>query len=498
MGKVYLVGAGPGDTKLITVKGLELIQKADVIIYDNLINRDLLNHAKEDAEIIYAGKQASRHELTQKEINELLLEKSKGKNVVVRLKGGDPFIFGRGGEEAIFLAERGIDFEICPGVTSAISVPAYAGIPLTHRHFASTVAFITGHEDAGKSTSSINWERISTAADTLVFLMGIKNLKHITEMLIKNGRSAETEACIITNGTLPKQKVVIGRLRNIAEKAKEQRIVPPGILVVGKVVGLRDTLSWFEKKPLFAKKIAITRARHQSTKLGTALSEKGAEVIYIPVLEIQPIKPNKKLEEAIKELKNFYGIIFTSTNGVNIFFDSLFENKKDIRALNNIKVFAIGEATANALFSKGILCDFLPDSWTSEGIVDILKTLDLKNKHILLPRAEDARDIIVEYINNHGGICHVIPMYRTVLPKKPEELKEKPDVITFTSSSTVKNFIALYGKALLENTLTASIGPVTTETLKSYGIVVNIEAKRHDISGLIDAIEAYFKTENKT
>ncbi|HPP06080.1 MAG TPA: uroporphyrinogen-III C-methyltransferase, partial [Syntrophorhabdaceae bacterium] len=467
-------------------------------IYDNLISRDLLNYAKKDVEIIYAGKQASRHALTQNEINELLFEKSKGNSIVVRLKGGDPFIFGRGGEEALFLAERGVEFEICPGVTSAISVPAYAGIPLTHRQFASTVAFITGHEDAEKSTSSINWEKIATAADTLVFLMGIKNLKYITEMLIQNNRPKDTQACIITNGTLPKQKVITGRLADIAKKAEEQNIKPPGILVVGKVVGLRHMLSWFETKPLFGKKVAITRPRHQSTKLGAALSEKGAEAIYIPVIEIEPIKPNRELEEAIRNLKKFYGIIFTSTNAVDIFFDTLFENKMDTRSLNSAYVFAIGEATAQKLLTKGIVCDFVPQIWTSEGIVEILKTLDVKNKYFLLPRAEDARDVIVKYINNNNGICHVIPIYKTVLPKQIEDLKEKPDVITFTSSSTVKNFMAIYGKASLENTLVASIGPITTETLRSYGIDVSIEAKRHDISGLIEAIEAHFKIQTKT
>ncbi|MCX7966277.1 MAG: uroporphyrinogen-III C-methyltransferase [Syntrophorhabdaceae bacterium] len=492
MAKVYLIGAGPGDLKLITVRGLELIQKADVIIYDNLVNRDLLNYAKKDAVIIYAGKQASRHELTQNEINELLFEKAKENNTVVRLKGGDPFIFGRGGEEAFFLAEHGIDFEICPGVTSAISVPAYAGIPLTHRHFASSVAFITGHEDAEKTASSINWEKISIGADTLVFLMGIKNIKQITEKLIEFGRNPDTEACVITNGTLPEQKVVTGKLSDIAEKAKQEGIRPPGIIVVGRVVELRKILSWFEKKPLYGKKIAITRARPQSIKLGTALSDKGAMVIYIPVIEIKPIKPNIPLDEAIKDLDSYFGIIFTSTNSVSIFFDALFENKKDARFLCDKKIFAIGEATAKALLEKGVISDFVPEKWTSEGIVEVLKTLDLNNKKILLPRAEEASNIIAQYIHKNGGSCHVVPIYRTVLPEKTEHLKENPDVITFTSSSTVRNFISIYGKDILKTTINASIGPVTTYTLKDYGIEVHIEAKRHDISGLVEAIEAYF------
>lgn len=492
MGKVYLVGAGPGEAKLITVKGLEVIQKADVVIYDNLVNKDLLNHVRKDAEIIYAGKQASRHELTQEQINELMLEKAKKYSIVVRLKGGDPFIFGRGGEEAFFLAKNGIDFEICPGVTSAISVPAYAGIPLTHRHFASTVAFITGHEGQEKSISSINWEKISTGVDTLVFLMGIKNLREITERLIKNGKSPDTEACIIMNGTLPKQKVITGKLSDIYEKAKKNSVKPPGIIVVGKVVELRNTLNWFEKKPLFAKKIAITRARHQSLKLGAALSEKGADVIYMPVIEIEPIKPNILLNEAIKEIESFFGIIFTSTNSVNIFFNAVFENKKDVRCLNNINVFAIGEATANALKKIGIKPDFVPEKWTSEGIVETLKTFTVKEKRFLLPRAFDARNVIAQYIEKNGGYCHVVPIYKTILPKKIEHFHEKPELITFTSSSTVKNFITIYGKEILKDSIIASIGPVTTETLKDNSIDVHIEAKRHDIQGLIEAIEYYF------
>lgn len=492
MAKVYLVGAGPGDPGLITLKGLELIKKADVIIYDYLVNKDLLTYAKKDAELIYAGKQASRHELTQGEINRVLVEKAKHKNVVVRLKGGDPFIFGRGGEEALFLAERGIDFEICPGVTSAISVPAYAGIPLTHRDYASTVAFITGHEDAGKTSSSINWEGLSTGIDTLVFLMGIKNLDIITRKLIEHGRPPETEACIIMHGTLPWQKVVVGTLADIEELSKKQGVRPPGILVVGKVVGLRGMLSWFEKKPLFGKKIAVTRAKHQSARLGDALAERGADVLYVPVIDIKPIKPNERLNEAIKTIEGYFSIIFTSTNSVNIFFDAMNKNNKDTRRLYGIKIIAIGDATASVLQTKGVIPDYIPEKWTSEGIIEILKGMEINKQRFLLPRAEDARDVIVHYIRDNGGICDVIPIYKTSMPDRIENLSEIPGLVTFTSSSTVKNFITLYGKEILKRCTVASIGPVTTGTLKDYGVDVHIEAKKHDISGLVEAIEAYY------
>jgi len=493
MAKVYLIGAGPGDSGLITIRGLELIKKADVIIYDHLVNKDLLNYAKKDAEIIYAGKQASRHELTQDEINNLIFEKAKKSHVVVRLKGGDPFIFGRGGEEALFLAEKGIDFEICPGVTSAISVPAYAGIPLTHRDYASTVAFITGHEDEKKTSSTIDWEKISTGVDTLVFLMGIKNLSSITHRLMENGRSPQTEACIITQGTTPEQKVITGTLNHIDEIAKKQGVKPPGILVVGRVVGLRQVLNWFEKKPLFGKKIVVTRAKHQSTRFGIALKERGAQVLYIPAIDIEPIEPNDRLLEAIKNIRDYFAVIFTSTNSVGIFFHALLEAKRDVRALSNIKVIAIGDATASDLKTKGVIADYIPEQWTSEGIVEVLKSIGVKGKMFLLPRAEDARDILVNYIHNNGGTCHVIPIYRTSMPDKIEDIKEKPDLVTFTSSSTVKNFVTLYGKEMLSTSTVASIGPITTKTLRDYGIDVHIEAKRYDIPGLVEAIEGYYK-----
>ncbi|HOL05045.1 MAG TPA: uroporphyrinogen-III C-methyltransferase [Syntrophorhabdaceae bacterium] len=493
MGKVYLVGAGPGDLKLITLKGLELIQQADCIIYDYLANKELLGFAREDAEIIYAGKQASQHELPQDEINELLLKKAERYSIVVRLKGGDPFIFGRGGEEALFLAEKGIDFEICPGVTSAISVPAYAGIPLTHRHYASSVAFVTGHEDESKTSSSINWKGLATGVDTLVFLMGIRNIGLIKNRLIENGIDPKTDACIIMHGTLPNQRVIVSSLDEIHKEAEKQGAKPPGIIVVGRVVELRDRLRWFEKRPLFGKKIAVTRARHQSTKLGRSLSDRGADILYIPVIDIKTIEPNERLDEAIKSIDRYYAVIFTSTNSVDIFFDALFKAKRDVRSLKGVRVISIGDATASALLSRGVISDFVPEKWTSEGIIEILKGIDIRNKRLLLPRAEEARDILVNYINNNGGMCDVIPIYKTTIPETLEKLKETPDVITFTSSSTVKNFIASYGKQALERCIVASIGPITSKTLRDYGIDATIEAKRYDIPGLVEAIEGYYK-----
>ena len=496
MGKVYLVGAGPGDTKLITIRGLELIGQADVIIYDNLVNKELLRYARAGAEIIYAGKKASRHELPQRDINALLARTAKSNSMVVRLKGGDPFIFGRGGEEAQYLASRKIPFEIVPGVTSAISVPAYAGIPLTHRDHASTVAFITGHEDERKTGSTINWPDLATGPDTLVFLMGMKNLEDIAKRLIDEGRDPDTPACVIHSGTLPAQKVATGSLRTIVKKVRKEGLKPPGIIVVGDVVGLRDSLNWFEKKPLFGKRIVVTRAQHQSRKFGEALADSGAQPVFLPSIDIEPIIPNNRLRRAISKISSYDSIIFTSTNAVAIFFAHLRGSRKDARALAGKTIIAIGEATSARLALFGIETDLVPEKFTSEGIISLLDKLEITSKRFLLPRARDARDIIVSYIRGKGGICDVIPTYRATAPLHVEPLPGDLDVFTFTSSSTVKNFIALYGKEVLEKKVIASIGPVTTETLVSSGIDVDIEARRSDITGLVDAIETFFRTKN--
>jgi len=493
MGTVYLVGAGPGDFKLITLKGFEIFQKADVVIYDYLINRDLLNFCKDTAELIYVGKKASQHELPQSDINKLLLQKAKSHDIVVRLKGGDPFIFGRGGEEALFLVEHGITVEIIPGVTSAISVPAYAGIPLTHRNYASTVAFITGQEGATKVKSTIQWKELVHGIDTLVFLMGMKNLSEIKNKLIGAGKNPNTPVCVIQWGTLPKQKIVTGTLGIIDRLAIEKGIKAPAVIVIGKIVELRNKLMWFEKKPLFGTTIAVTRARHQSLKLGELLSEKGAQVIYIPTIEITPIMPNKKLKQTIGSLHTYDGIIFTSVNSVSFFFNGLMKYGKDSRTLNGIKIIPIGNATTMRLISRGIIPDILPKEFSSEGIIEVLKTMKIRNKKFLLPRAKEARDVIAEYITQKGGTCDVVPLYKTTIPKNPALLLEKPDIITFTSSSTVTNFIALYGSNILKESIIASIGPITSETLKKNDIQVHIEAQRYDIPGIVEAIIEYIK-----
>lgn len=493
MGKVYLVGAGPGDMKLITMRGLELIRQADVIIYDNLANKDLLEYAHAGAEIIYAGKKASLHELPQKEINALLAEKVRQNHVVVRLKGGDPFIFGRGGEEAEHLAGIGIPFEIVPGVTSAISVPAYAGIPLTHRDHASTVVFITGHEDEKKSASTINWHELATGPDTLVFLMGMKNLGKITRRLIFEGKDPATPACVIRSGTLPAQKVVSATLATISEEARKMGLTPPGIIVVGDVIRLREKLNWFEQKPLFGKKVAVTRSAHQSRRFGELLADRGAEPVYLPTIDIEPIVPNSRLRSAIDRISSYDAIIFTSVNGASIFFAHLRGSGKDARALSGLTIIAIGGATAAHLGAYGIQADLVPEKYTSEGVVSVLEAYGVSGRYFLIPRAEEARDVITRYIRANGGSCSIVPIYRATIPEKAASVPDDLDIVTFTSSSTASNFIMLYGKEMLQNRVIASIGPVTTATLKKSGINVDIEAQQSDIPGLLNAIETYFQ-----
>lgn len=491
MGTVYLVGAGPGDGKLITVRGFELIQKADVIIYDFLVNRELLDAAKNEAELIYVGKQASRHELPQHKINDLITRKAGEKEIVVRLKGGDPFIFGRGGEEAQVLADRGIPFEIVPGITSAIAAPAYAGIPLTHRDFASTVAFVTGHEDEKKKESTIQWGELAKGPDTLVFLMGMKNLTIIKDRLIAGGRSPDTQACLIQWGTLPKQRVVSARLSDIDKVAKKEGIGPPAIILVGEVINLRSQLRWFERRPLFGKKVVVTRAPHQSVRLGQLLTERGADVLYVPTIEIRPIKPNRRLIRALRSMNQYTFLVFTSTNGVSAFFDTLFSQGKDARILKGIDIIAIGGATASHLRSFGVIPDYVPDVFTSEGIIDTLRALPIEGRRFLIPRAEEARDVLTKYILDRGGFCDVIPVYKATLPAEKVFLPDKPDIITFTSSSTARNFLTLYGEDFMREATLASIGPVTTRTLERMGFPPRIRAKRFDIPGLVEAIEEY-------
>ncbi len=496
-GKVYLVGAGPGDPGLFTLKGKRILEEADVIIYDYLANPSLLNFCKNGVEKIYVGKKGGSHTLPQEEINRLLVKKAKEGKLVVRLKGGDPFLFGRGGEEAEELFKEGIPFEVIPGITSAIAVPAYAGIPVTHRNFTSTLAIITGHEAEGKEESKINFSALSKIG-TLVFLMGVKNLPYITENLIKQGKSPDTPVAVIQWGTLPKQKTVVATLKDIVQEVKKAGITAPAIIIVGEVVKLRDKFNWFETKPLFGMRVVVTRTRAQASKLIEKLEALGACCYEIPTIKIEPLKENAL--KAVNMLSEFDWVVFTSENGVRIFFEALWDSGRDLRAFAEVKVAAIGSATKKALEKLGIRADLIPEKdFTQEGLVEEFAKQDLKNKAVLIPRAKEAREHLIEKLKEMGARVEVVPIYETKPCEESKEILEKVlsegiDLVTFTSSSTVKNFFKLCdNKELLKEVVFASIGPITSSTLREFGFEPYIEAKQYTIDGLVEAIIEYFE-----
>lgn len=499
-GKVYIIGAGPGDPELITVKGLRCIREADVLIYDHLVSEELLCGAKEASRLIYVGKQGGDHTLSQDEINRRLVEEAGQGRIVTRLKGGDPFIFGRGGEEAEVLAKAGIPFEIVSGVTSAIAVPSYAGIPLTHRGYTSTVAFVTGHEDPTKEQSDIDWGALA-GIGTLVFLMGVKNLPNIAAGLIAHGKDPDTPAALIRWGTTADQQTLAGTLANIAQRAEEKKVLPPAILVVGRVVGLRDPLDWFEKKPLFGRGVVITRPEAQAAQMRELLWQQGARVISFPTIDIVPPESWHALDEALKRLESYDWIIFTSANGVRFFFRRLQETGRDLRDLKGIRICTIGPATASALEAMGIRVDLVPESYISEGVVSAFDKHDINGRKILLPRAEMARDVIPDGLAALGAAVDVVTVYRTVASdRKKGELElliaaGKVDVITFTSPSTVTNFMAIMEKdfRLPPQIRIACIGPVTAAAVKKAGLPVDILREEFTIPGLVEALIEFFE-----
>ena len=502
-GKVYLIGAGPGDPGLFTLRGVRCLQQADVVVYDYLANPHLLSYVKPGAELIYVGKKGGEADPTsQEKIGRLLIEKALSGKVVARLKGGDPFIFGRGGEEGEELFQAGIPFEVVPGVTSAIAVPAYAGIPLTHRDYASTVAFLTGHEDPSKEDSTIPWEKVATGIDTLVFLMGVGNLPRIVERLVTHGRAIDTPAAVIQWGTKPEQETVIGTLDTIAGLVEERGLGPPAILVVGEVVRLRERLSWFERRPLLGKRILVTRAREQARDFVELLEAQGAEVVEFPLIEFMPPETWGPLDKAIKRLETYRWVIFTSANGVAAFFLRLGALRQDARRLGVAKICAIGPATAEALERHSIIPNVVPKEFRAEGIIEAFKHYDLREARILLPRAEAARDLLPKELEELGATVEVVPAYRTLRADADREMLKqlfqdrKIDLVTFTSSSTVTAFMELLGtedlKALLEGVRTACIGPITAATAEGFGVSVDIQPKQYTIPALAEAVLHYY------
>lgn len=499
-GKVYLVGAGPGDPGLITVKGLEMIKRADVLVYDRLAAPRLLGYAPEGAERIYVGKRPDRHTLTQEEINDLLVRKAKEGKVVVRLKGGDPFVFGRGGEEAEILAEHGIDFEVVPGITSAIAVPAYAGIPITHRDYNSSFAVVTGHERPEKTESSIDWKHLAQAAETLILLMGVGNLSFIREQLIRNGRSPDTPVALIRWGTRVEQQTLTATLGDVVERVEEARFQPPAVIVVGEVVKLRETLKWFERKPLFGKRVLVTRARSQASALSERIEALGGEAIEFPVIRITRPARQDLLDAALSRLEDYDWVVFTSANGVKSFFRRLRELKLDIRRMAKAKVAAIGPQTAEALMEKGLQVDVLPGEYRAEALVEAMASRVKAGEKVLLPRADIARKVLARELERLGAEVTEVDAYDTrVGTENADEVARLLEegaihVITFTSSSTVRNFVQAIRtvredwKSLIAAAQIACIGPITARTAEELGLGVDAVAETYTIDGLVNTL----------
>jgi uroporphyrinogen III methyltransferase/synthase len=503
MSKVYLIGAGPGDPGLFTLRGRELLSSCDVVVYDHLASPTLLALARHDAEIIYAGKQGGDHTLPQKRINELLVQKARQGKSVARLKGGDPYMFGRGAEEAEELLAAGVAFEVVPGVSSAIAAAAYAGIPLTHRAYASSVCFATGHEDPGKPEERRNWAALAKSAGTLVFFMGMKNLPEISRKLIDNGMHRDTSAALICWGTTPEHRSCVSTLAKLPEDAAQHGFTAPSLIVIGDVVKLRDSLNWFEHKPLLGKGVVVTRNREQASGIAALLAEQGARVLEFPMIRIEPLPDYAPLRQALCCLSRYDWIIFSSVNGVAFFRRELEALRLDARALAGLQVAAIGPATAKALAGLGIAPDFVPDASVAESALAGLLRLGVKGRRVLIPRAREARDVLPEGLEEAGAAVDVIPVYATVPSGEGRDemlgLLEKGAVqaVTFASSSTVRNFLQLVPAETLHRhpeLRFACIGPVTARTLEDAGLVCHIQPREFTVPAMVDAVAAYFRT----
>lgn len=497
-GVTYLVGAGPGDPGLLTVRAVELISTAEVILYDRLIPENATALASDECELVYVGKLPDRHALPQREIEALMVERASAGKSVVRLKGGDPFVFGRGGEEAEALVAAGLPFEVIPGVTAGIAASAYAGVPVTHREESSAVAFVTGHEDptkdeAGSSTSTpLDYEGLASFPGTLVFYMGVGRLPEIAEKLIACGRDPSEPGIVIERGTFPDQRSVTAPLSELAQAVESEGIRPPAITVIGHVTALSQRIPWLGNRPLHGKKVVVTRARPQASGLARRLSELGAEVIQLPAIRIEPTLDEVPVREAIEAISDYSLVCLTSPNGANLLFDALARAGKDARALSGATVAAIGPGTSDALASHGVIADLVPEKFVAEELVATLEQVEVDGKKVLIARASEARDVLPDALTERGAEVDVVSLYRTVaedLDREAVEAAESADYVTFTSSSTVTNLLdALPGGSLPGSPRTVSIGPVTSETARQAGLEVDIEASRHDIDGLIDAL----------
>lgn len=503
-GRIYLIGGGPGDPGLLTLKGKACIEQADVIVRDYLANDEFLRYAKPQAELIFAGKKGGESHIGQDEINRILIDRARQGRSVVRLKGGDPFIFGRGAEEAAAAAAAGIPFEIVPGVTAAVGVPAYAGIPLTHRDVTSAVTFVTGHEDPEKGDSQVPWEKLS-GIGTLVFFMGLTNLPEIVQKLIRHGQTPQTPVAVTRWGTKPEQRTVVGVLDDIVEKVRAEGLKPPVLIIVGEVVKLREQLNWFEGRPLFGKRILVTRARDQAMEFTDLLKLYGGDPVEFPTIEVVPPESWEALDGAIRRIEEYDWLIFTSVNGVVYFLERLNAGGKDIRSLKGIKLCAIGPRTAQEIERMGVRVDLMPAEYVAEALIEQMGLQDLTGRRILIPRAAVARDILPDALTRMGARVDLVTAYRTIRPTRDVEWVKnllqgrQISVITFTSSSTVRNFVEMFGpeeaRQLLNGVAVACIGPITAKTVEEYGMAVHILPKDSTIPSLAQAIVEHFTTQ---
>jgi uroporphyrinogen III methyltransferase/synthase len=494
-GVAYLVGAGPGDPGLMTARSLELVATADVVMYDRLIPEGAIAGARPDAELVYVGKKPGDPAMPQEEIQALIVERALSGRSVVRLKGGDPFVFGRGGEEAETLREAGVPFEVVPGVTAGIAATAYAGIPVTHRDDASAVAFVTGHEDPDKPESAIDWQALAAFPGTLVLYMGVKNLPSISANLIEAGRDSEQPAAAVMRGTLPDQRAVVATLATLPEAVAEAGLGAPSILLFGDVARHRERIAWLERRPLHGRRVVVTRARAQASGLARTLAGLGAEVVELPAIRIEPLIESDEVADAIEAVHAYALVCLTSPNGVRLLFEALASRGLDARALAGATVAAIGPGTARELRSRGLIPDIVPPRSIAESLIESLREVEVAERPVLIARAREARDVLPEALAERGARVDVVPLYETVREEAEPALIEAArdaDYVTFTSSSTVRNFVEAMraGADGIGRPRVVSIGPVTSETARELGLEVAVEATRHDPGGLLEALLA--------
>jgi uroporphyrinogen III methyltransferase/synthase len=492
-GRVYLVGAGPGDPGLMSVRSLELIAIADAVFYDRLIPPGALAGARPDAELVYVGKQPGVPSVPQEEIGQRLIEAAREGKSVVRLKGGDPFVFGRGGEEGEALREAGIEFEIVPGITAGVAATAYAGIPVTHRDDASAVAFVTGHEDPEKTESALDWEALARFPGTLVFYMGVKRLPENAAALIEAGRDADEPAAAIERGTMSGQRTVEATLGTLAQAIEREAVKAPALIVVGQVARRREQLGWLERRPLHGRRVIVTRARAQASGFARTLRELGADVVELPAIRIEPRTDSQEVRDAMARIGDYSLVCLTSPNGVHLLFEAMQKAGRDARALAGATIAAIGAGTARALAQHGIAADVVPERFVAEALVEALADTAVEGKPVLVARAAEARDVLPDALSERGAEVDVLPLYETVR-EQPDESEvvraQEADYVTFTSSSTVTNLLEALGDRFPKGARVISIGPVTSDTARAAGLEVAVEAERHDIEGLLDALLA--------